>query len=385
MMTMTTREKISQAIAQLDSTFVQRTEAIKCVWLALLTGQNFILVGDPGTAKTALVNACYSHIADARVFNVLCGSFATEDKIFGPVDIASLKNSAWKRNTKGRLADCDLGFLDEMLKANDGTLNGMLTALNERVYDGEKISLRTAGAATNWPEVMSRSDNVAALWDRVLFRARVDEVTSEEGRMALLTAVDKVARYKAGVTITLAELDEAREQVRAIGIGEDVRRSIVKTQESLEKQKIKNSSRRYGALQHGLRAMAWLDGRNKVMLDDFDALAFGLWTNRDHIEPVRTIIESVDAHVVNECLTQLKAVTKQCRDNASVQAAPGLIKLSAKAATDAKNMLDKYGARQKGRQQIKDAIGQLKEVYKQLRAKVQPHLEQAKEAADADL
>ncbi len=376
-----TREKVVLAISQLDEVFVKRTDAIRCVWLALLTGQNFILVGDPGTAKTALVHACYSHISGARVFSTLCGSFATEDKIFGPTDIQAFQKGEWARSTKGRLADCDLGFLDEMLKANDGTLNGMLTALNERMYEGKPIALRTCGAATNWPEVMSRSENVAALWDRVLMRARVEDVTEEADRLQLLAAVDKVKRYQPSVQISLQELQAARAEVEQVAIGESVRRSIVATQKLLEDQKIKNSSRRYGALQLALRASAWLDGRVEVLLDDFDALKFGLWTTRDQIDPVNKVIEAVDHEVVNTCISKLRETLKQCRATNSVQAAPGLIKLSAKVANEVNEMLTTRGARIKGRNQIKEEIGKLKEVYLVLRKKVDPHLKGPDDAA----
>lgn len=381
---MTTRVKIKQAIEQLSGTFVQRDTAIHVVWLALLTGQNFILVGDPGTAKTALVQACYSHIVDARVFATLCGAFATEDKIFGPIDIAAYKDRGeYRKSTKGRLADCDLGFLDEMLKANDGCLNGMLTALNERTYEGERIALRTCGAATNWPEVNARTDNVAALWDRVLLRCEVKEVEGEEARIKLLEAVDKVKRYTPAVQLTLAELDAARSEVEAVVIGDAVRRSVVATQERLEKQKVHNSSRRFGALQQVLRAAAWLEGRDKVRLDDFDVLKFGLWAHAKDIEKVDQVIEAVDHDVVNQCVMKLKEATKQCKSNSSIQAAPKLIKVSAAAANEAKQMLEQYGARSTGRAKIKAEIKALREVYEELRKKVEPHLQ--KEPSDANI
>jgi MoxR-like ATPase len=387
---MTTRVKIKEAIEQLNGTFIQREEAVNVVWLALLTGQNFILVGDPGTAKTALVQACYSHITGARVFSTLCGAFATEDKIFGPVDVEAFKRGEWNRSIKGRLADCELGFLDEMLKTNEGTLNGMLTALNERVYEGKRIPLRTCGAATNWPEVNARTDNVAALWDRVLLRCEVKEVghgmqpkECETARIKMLEAVDAVARYAPKVQLSLAELDAARAEVEAVQVGESVRRSIVATQERLEKQNIRNSSRRFGALQRALRASAWLDNRAAVRLDDFDVLKFGLWANNKDIEKVDAVIEAVDHDVVNQCIMKLKDATKQCRSNPSIQAAPKLIKTASAAAAEASAMLKQFGARSAGRAKIKAEIKALREVYDELKAKVEPHLAKADTGAEA--
>lgn len=371
---MQTRVKIKEIMKQLSSTFVEREKAVECIWLAILSRQNFILVGDPGTAKTALVNACYAHIEGARVFSTLCGSFATEDKIFGPTDIKAFQEGVYKKSIKGRLADCDYGFLDEMLKSNEGTLNGMLTALNpgERQYEGSHIPLRTCGAATNWPEVRARTENVAALWDRVLLRCEVKDITKEDLRIKLLEAVDKVRDYQPAVMLTKEELDQAFGEIQAIKVSAQARRSLVQIQGTLEKQKIHSSSRRYGALQQVLRSLAWLDGRDEALLDDFDALSFGLWTDRDQIDPVKAVVDAVDHQVVQECLGKLREAIGKCSGSPSAQQVPALLQLAAHAATEARKMLQQSGARKEGRAKIKHEIEQLKTVYDKLRGKVEP-------------
>ncbi len=370
---MQTRVKVKEIMKQLASTFVERDKAIECIWMAILTHQNFILVGDPGTAKSALVNACFAHIEGARKFNVLCGSFATPDEIFGPMNIQAFKEGRYERVLDGRLADCDYGFLDELLKSNEGTLNGMLTALNEHTFAGKPIPLRTCGAATNWPEVRARSENVAALWDRVLLRCEVKDITKEDQRIKMLEAVDKVRDYKPAVMLTKAELDEAFAEIQAIGVSDQARRSMVQIQGTLEKQKINSSSRRYGALQQVLRALAWLDGRTEALLDDFDALSFGLWQNREDIDAVKSVVDAVDHQVVQDCLTKLRDAISKCSGNPSPAQVPPLLQLAAHAATEARKSLQAKGARKEGRAKIKHEIEQLKVVYDKLRGKVEPH------------
>lgn len=370
---MQTRVKIKEIMKQLSTTFVERDKAIECIWLAVLTRQNFILVGDPGTAKTAVVNASYMHIEGARIFSTLCGSFATEDKIFGPTDIKAFQEGEYRKSTKGRLADCDFGFLDELLKSNEGTLNGMLTALNERTYEGKPIALRTCGAATNWPELRARSENVAALWDRILLRCEVKDLTKQDQRIKMLEAIDKVRDYQPAINISMAELDQAYAEIRAIDVSQQARLNMVKIQEALEKKKITSSARRYGALQQVLRALAWLDDRNTVLLDDFDALSLGLWTARDDIDAVRAVVDAVDHDVVNECLSSLRDAIQKCSGNPTATQIPNLLQTAANAATKARAQLTKSGARRKGRAEIKHELEQLKAIYDKLRGRVEPH------------
>ncbi len=370
---MNTRVKIKEIMKQLASTFVDREQAVECIWLAILTRQNFILVGDPGTAKTAIVNAAYSHIDEARVFSTLCGSFATEDKIFGPTDIKAFQRGEYRKVIKGRLADCDYGFLDEMLKSNEGTLNGMLTVLNERTYEGEVTPLRTCGAASNWPEVRARTENVAALWDRVLLRCEVKDIVEPAKRIKMLEAVDKVRDYKPALMISKAELEQAFAEIQAVKVSDQARRSMVEIQGALEKQKIHASSRRYGALQQVLRALAWLDDRDTALLDDFDALSFGLWTDRDQIDPVKAVVQAVDHQVVQDCLGKLRDAIQRCSGQAPAAKVPELLQLAANAAMEARKALQEKGARRKGRADIKREIDSLKGVYDKLRGKVTPH------------
>jgi MoxR-like ATPase len=91
------RVKLLEMGAQLTSTFVERDDAVKAILLALVTRNNFILVGDPGTAKTKLARAAFAHVTQARVFATLCGAFATEDKIFGPVSSSSSRTGGRAR------------------------------------------------------------------------------------------------------------------------------------------------------------------------------------------------------------------------------------------------------------------------------------------------
>jgi MoxR-like ATPase len=388
------RARVKAIETQLNGTFIEREQAVQCLLLALLTQSNFILVGDPGTAKTALVKAAYSHVDNARCFNILCGSFATEDKVFGPVDIDGFKKGKWGRVLDGRLAAVELAMLDEQMKANEGTLNGMLTALNERVYEGQAIPLRTCGAASNWPEVKSRSDNVAALWDRMLLRAEVREVKArvvkadgttfldDANEIALLEAADKVRKYQPAVKVTIDELDAVAAFIRDhVTITDVVRKVLVDVRHRLAKEKVNNSGRRMAALQSVLRASAWLDGRTTVTLEDFDVLRYGMWHDKDQIALVDSVLDTIDQETVKACIKHIdEALAEHSRianlaTQRRLEGAPVVIKKMTESAQAVQKLLAAPGATRKGRERVSKAMESLREKFKTLKADVEKHLD----------
>lgn len=349
------REAFAKIVTQLKGQFVERDDAIDCVALAMLTGSNFILIGDAGTAKTAVVRAFYQHFPDARIFSTLCGSFATEDKMFGPLDINLFKEGKYQRVLDGRLGGTDLAFLDEMFKANDGCLNGMLTALNERDYEGRKIPLVCCGAASNWPEIRSRSANVNALWDRMLLRCPVKKIGAQLGnsgaskledlRVKMLASADSLKSYKPEVTLTLEELAACREEVAAIEINEAARRTLVSLVAKLEKQKVEVSDRRLGLMLMVLRASAWLEGKPSVDLDHFEGLRFGFWDREDQYDVVKTMLDSIDEDVVQEAVRELQAAYKQASGCKDPQQAPHMLRHAADISEKVKDLLRRKGVR----------------------------------------
>jgi MoxR-like ATPase len=262
-----------------------------------------------------------------------------------------------------------------MLKSNDGTLNGMLTALNERRYEGQPIPLWTCGAATNWPEVKSRSENVAALWDRMLLRCHVREVEGQAARLQLLEAVDAVARYQPECRLTMRDLAAARDAIRQVVIDGSVRTSLLEVESRLEKQNIKNSSRRMGALQAVLRAKAWLRGDTRVTLDDFDVLELGLWNDAAHIEPLVEILKTVDQQTVQECISAIVEATQKCKACTQVQLMPEAIEHATNTSIGIKEKLAQRGVRQAGRARIGSEIEKLRAAYTHLKSQVLPHLQ----------
>ena len=177
------RAKFCSVRARLGAVFKEREDAIECVTLAALSGSHALLVGPPGTAKSALFYSFLASFPDARKFQTLVTRFATEDEMFGPVKLSALKNDTWERNLDGRLAAVEAAFVDEVFKGSDSVLNALLSALNERLYKGRPTPLRMlVGASNELPE----EEILAAVYDRFLLRDVVEYVAADATWMQLV-------------------------------------------------------------------------------------------------------------------------------------------------------------------------------------------------------
>jgi MoxR-like ATPase len=352
------RVKLLEMGAQLTSTFVERDDAVKAILLALVTRNNFILVGDPGTAKTKLARAAFAHVTQARVFATLCGAFATEDKIFGPVDLEQLKQNRWARAVKGRLADCELGFLDEVLKSNIGTINSMLTAMNEREYECQPIPLRTCGAATNWPEVRAKTEHAAAFWDRFMIRVPVKKLedqshngTNVQGqpqqkrkpvnkdRLRMLKQARSIERYAPRTTVTLAELDAVHEAIAEIPIPDAIFNEMLVLADVILQIKLDLSDRRLVNLLRILQAHAWIyssergEDKLKVRIDDFEVVKFCAWESTEQqFDAVHKIVAKIDQDNVKQVVDRLTNAIRQCKQASDPSQAPNFAKQATETA-----------------------------------------------------
>lgn len=163
---------------ELEQKFLAKEEIIRLMVIAAIAGEHMVLIGPPGTAKSALIRA-FARLIDARYFEYLLTRFSEPNELFGPVDIQSFRSGSYRRVTTGMLPEAEIVFLDEAFKANSAILNSLLTLLNERRFNNGasqvKVPLISLFAASN--EVPS-SDNLDAIFDRFLLRVHSDNLDS---------------------------------------------------------------------------------------------------------------------------------------------------------------------------------------------------------------
>ena len=180
------------AAAALETGLVEREGEARLLLLALVGGEHLLLLGPPGTAKSALCRRL-SSVCNLSYFERTLTRFSTPEELFGPLSLAALERDEYRRATTGFAPDAELLFIDEIFKSNSAILNTLLTLLNERIFDDgaqrKPVPLLSAVAASNeGPE----SEELAALYDRFLLRKLVSPV-SDDGVLEMLMGSEAAA------------------------------------------------------------------------------------------------------------------------------------------------------------------------------------------------
>ena len=348
------RDKMLAVMTDLRRDVVEREELIEAIAIALLTRKNLFILGDPGQAKSFVINGFRSRITGARQFERLLTKQADEEQLFGRTDLSSLipghvpqsvleqdatyrrlrgeleavvapmstqpddpeayeqmaaateRLEAYKKAvaslyrsepmvlTTGKIPEADICFLDEAFKCNDGVLNSLLTALNERKYtnEGRTYPIPTISffAASN--EIPNFNDPqekiLAALYDRLELKVVTQNIAGRENRLRMLKAKQSGSSGQIQCTITLDELLEMQREVAAITVPDAANELADDILCELRKNGMTVSDRKYLGYYPIAQAKAWLSGHTQVESTDLLALKNYLW----HLPADRAMVES---------------------------------------------------------------------------------------------
>src|SRR5260370_14761177 len=115
-----------EVIEPLKQRFVGRDEVIDLIALALVAGEHLFLHGPPGTAKSALIRH-FARAVRGRYFEYMLTRFSEPNEIFGPIDIAHLREGRVMTVTHGILPEAGCEFLVQLLHSHSALIQYVLT------------------------------------------------------------------------------------------------------------------------------------------------------------------------------------------------------------------------------------------------------------------
>ena len=206
------REKIFNLLEAISKGLHERDDIVAKTLLATIAGQSVFLYGPPGTAKSLIARRINLAFKDAAYFEYLMQKFSTPDEVFGPIDIKSLKEGKYVRNTQGYLPSANFAFLDKIFKSSPAILNTLLTIINEKLFkngnENVRVPLYTLITASN--ETPDIGSGLEALYDRLNMRLFVEPLQDWNNFVKLISNENDEPHIDENLKITVEELDVLR-------------------------------------------------------------------------------------------------------------------------------------------------------------------------------
>ncbi len=283
----------------LGAHFLDKQEIIRLMLVSAIAGEHMVIVGPPGTAKSAMVGM-FAKLVDARYFEYLLTRFTEPNELFGPVDIAAFREGKYTRRIENMLPSAEIVFLDEIFKSSSAILNSLLHVINERKFANGpnlvQVPLISLFAASN---EVPNDDSLGAMFDRFLLRVLSDNLDSYHfGEL-----------MQKGIALEVARMTGRGAEQKPVLSARDLRtlqasfdRFMVFPDDFLAKYKglifqirsegVSVSDRRAVKLLKLFAASAVFDGRTRVHDGDFFVLRH-IWNNLDQVELLAEIVNPV--------------------------------------------------------------------------------------------
>lgn len=301
-------EKLVAIERELNELIVGRAPEVHGVILAALSRQHAILFGPHGEAKSMLLDYFVSYLEGAQVFTWTVAQETMPSDLFevghdfvteaSEVDGRQIQRQWAEALVEGKMLTAQFTLLRELFRCNSGTLNALLTAINERYWVDDRGQRRRMplvsvfGDTNNVP-----GEDLEAFYDRFMLRYVVERLQERSQRIKMRRQSELRGRGEGFVPsvekITWDEFAELQDLARtAIDVPCRIDELIEEIIERLYDEGIIVYGRRDARLNRLLKTNALLNERDAVVEADLvEVLPHCLWDDPDHRRIVhRTVL-----------------------------------------------------------------------------------------------
>lgn len=284
--------------ANLKARFKGRDEAIDLMAASVIAGEFMLFLGSRGEAKTALVQAFANAITDGEHFYVGLSQTSTIDDVLGGIDVPLYtKTGEYKRMTKGKLATCTTFAKDEIFKCAGQVLNGTLTPLSERMFEGvpmpvlwgagmsNELPPELRGAKNGVPLPLSRGEeSLLPFMDRFFYCVEVKPLAKGSADWCEVVFGNSAAADD-GSRVSVEELRFLQREAKRVTWSPSATQAFIDLAVALDDgthgDRVEVSTRRWVKARGVVQAHALLRGSSVCKPKDCKMLSFGLWTTPD--------------------------------------------------------------------------------------------------------
>ena len=243
-------EAFRRFFIELKEAFLERDALFTQIELALLCREHVLIIGPPGTAKSAVASAVLGRITDETtnkpsLFSKQLAENTVQTDLIGPIDFKVLTETG---RTEYLTDDGMLGahhaFLDEVFDGRDMLLRSILNVLHEReLKHGRKVTPGRCECAIMTSnrylsEVVARSpETLQAFADRISFICFCPKsFARKSSRTQMLLRASEGQRVALKSRLTLQQLDVLQDMVSAVEIPGQMAEGIELLAEALERE-----------------------------------------------------------------------------------------------------------------------------------------------------
>lgn len=311
---------LRDTLADLDRNLLERDGPVRLLLLAALAGEHVLLIGPPGTAKSALARRLHAAFVDAPYFERLLTRFSVPEELFGPLSLTALEQDRYERLTDGFLPTAQVAFLDEVFKANSAILNALLTLLNEREFDNGAGRVRVplvsvVGATNEVPE----DESLQAFHDRFLLRVPVLPVG--DASFAALLALPGDAADSCRARLRAGDLGPLRQRARQVQLPDAITALLVQARSWCAQQSVTVSDRRWRKLVALLQVQAASRGATRVDRWDLWLLPYALGARPEQVQALVPWCDETVGHALPLDLQWLERAAKAFQKQLEIETA----------------------------------------------------------------